>query len=172
MPAIQTALSALYAIFAVAVIAASIVAWRTLVNRNVVQGTNDALDLAQKERDLMQGQIKRLREDIEAMRGVVDLTDKRQYRTELALQRKERLELSRLQEIEYLEEVIHLMLPALAKSAPDVKKDVDAKLQALSQYRLRVHREQIEWEERKDALAVYLAPVSTGARDFMREETT
>jgi hypothetical protein len=100
--------------------------------------------------------IDQLRKQIQNLERMASMQEKRLNRAEIESQRKERLLMNARQEIEYFEDIVRLLLPIIEKLAPADKKKVDAVLKQIAVFRQRSARENVEWEETKDVLSIYL----------------
>ncbi len=131
-----------------AVAAVAWVAWR-YIGQASYKAQGEVTDRQDKTIAAMRKQMR----DLQAM---VKMQDKRISRAEIEGQRKERMLYAARQEIDYFEEVIRLVLPLLSQIAPEDKRKADTILKQLSAFRAKAAREQMEWEEAKDALGIYL----------------
>jgi len=124
------------------------VTWRYLKHASF-KATGEVADRQDKVIEVMRKQVK-------GLDRMVRTQEKRLNRAEIESQRKERLLFNARQEIEFFEDVVRIVLPFIAKQAPDEKRKADAILKQLGQFRARAAKEQIEWEDTKDALSIYL----------------
>lgn len=106
--------------------------------------------------DRQEKSIEALRRQIRTLQSMARVQEGRISRTEIDSQRKDRLLYVARQEVEYFEDIVGILLPVLARIAPDDKKRADTVLKKLGEFRRKAGREQAEWEETKDALAIYL----------------
>ncbi len=100
--------------------------------------------------------ITAMRKQVKNLERMVQMQEKRLNRSEIEAQRKERLLFNARQEIEYFEDILRIVLPIVTRTAPEEKKKADAVLKQLGSFRSRAAKEQLEWEETKDALSIYL----------------
>jgi hypothetical protein len=102
--------------------------------------------------------IKQQRADISTLQESQRIQEKRIFRVEIENQRKSRLYLMARQEIEFFEEIIRVIVPCLSRMDDVDKRRIEALLGELQAFRAKAAREQIEWEETKDIMSIYLDP--------------
>ncbi len=101
-------------------------------------------------------QEERYKSDIEMLKGMAKLQEKRLYRAELETQRKSRLLLYARREVEIMQGFVTLLMPLLQECSAETKGRADSLLQQLTDFRVSVASEQRSWEDAQEAFRSYL----------------